>query len=468
MISLPNDDLGNLSQAEFELGKMLEELYADWQPHSWQKDVGNLLFYKKRKNIFICAGRNGGKTENSAKCTGRWGKQFPATESYIFGPLQNQIKEILWASKRIQHMIPEHWKAGENNTEMRITLKNGSFIKLDGSDNEEARRGIKPGGLIVYDEFKDMKLSFVNAMDDNRAAKDCPAIYIGTPPEFHNHFVDFMEFAKNDPDWDFIHAPSWLNPHISKEFLERKKRQYLAMNDEESWLREYEALFVKGGKKHIFPQFLKMKPTRLDDMNLLLKEFILICGFDPAATSVFGGLFVLFHPYSKKVIVFDEIYEADPLNMTSRKIYATAEEKIALFRNKVKDVRFVYDSAAAYFRSEIGEIPNNKWWLENINKNEFGIEGHINITRSVMNQGLLYFTPNCEKFIWEMENYIKDEKGRVPDKHDHLINTLWYILVALGFNLEDIIIKQPDPDTLRRGYSMNEDLRDSMNFKEID
>lgn len=459
-----------ISQDELEFAQMLEELHRTWLPHQGQVDVGNALFYRKRKNIFICAGRNWGKTELSAYSTSRWGKQYPGTESYLFGPLQNQIKEILWAGKRIQNFVPENWKASENNTEMRITLKNGSFIKLDGSDNENARRGVKPGGLLIYDEVKDMKPSFINSMDDNRAAKDCPAIYIGTPPEFHNHFVDLMEFAKHDQDWDFFHAPSSQNPHISKSFLERKKRQYLAMGDEESWLREYEALFVKGGKKHIFPQFLKLSPTRLEDMNLCLKEFILICGFDPAATSIFGGLMVLFHPYKKTVIVIDEIYEDDPLQMTSRKIHATTEEKIEFFRHKVKDIRFVYDSAAAYFRSEVQEIPGCKWWLETINKNEFGIEGHINITRSVMNRGLLLFTPNCVKFSWEMENYIKDEKGRVPDKNDHLINTLWYILVALGFNLEEIEIKTVDPDTQRRGYSMEEDLRNDggQAWKEID
>jgi hypothetical protein len=109
------------------------------------------------------------------------------------------------------------------------------------------------------------------------------------------------------------------------------------------------------------------------------------------------------------VELFDEIYEDNPIEMTSRKIHDVTEEKIAWLKDKVKSVRFVYDSAAAYFRSEVNEIEGCKWWLETINKNENGIEGHINIIRSVINRGLLSYTPNRGNFVFEMSGYVKDK-----------------------------------------------------------
>jgi hypothetical protein len=414
-----------ISDEQYLLYETIQGLHRNWMPHEVQARIAEAIFYKRIKNVFVCAGRNNGKTENAAYCTWRWGKQNPNSENYIFEPLAKQGREILWASKRIQNFGPQEWVDGKpNETEMRVKFTNGSFIKVEGSDNSASMAGIKPKGLIVYDEFKDHRPESITNFEPNRAAFDVPALFIGTPPEFHNHFVDYMDMAKNSPDWLFIHAPTRSNPHISTKWLERKRLEMIAMGMEEDWLREYEAIFVKGGKKTIYPQWLKLKYKSLDEvMPKDLHKWVLIVSLDPAATSIFGGVFFLYNPFSKKIIIVDEIYESEPNKMTAREINRTINEKLNPWIGKVKAIEYVYDEAAAYFKNEINEISPEKW-LSPSRKADFGVEGYINLIRAALNAELIEVVGTCKNTIKEHEEYAKDDKGRIPKENDHIINCI--------------------------------------------
>lgn len=455
-----------------DLAEFLAKLHNKWQPHPGQVPLGRALFYEGYKDIFAECGRNFGKTEVIAYCSTRYGNERPGSENYIFGPAQKQVKEILWASSRIQNIGPDEYIEAINNVEMRVTFSNKSFIKLDGSDNVDSYRGIKPKGLSVYDEFKDMRPEFIDAYDPNRAAFDSPAIYIGTPPEFHNHFVDYAEKARKNHGrgWFYLHAPTSVNPYISKAWLDRKHRELIEAGDEETWLREYEAIFVKGGKRHIFPQFLRYKPKSLSalipkDMN----RWQMVVHFDPATTSTFGVLFSLFNEYTRKLILVDEIYEQLMENMTTRKIWDRVDEILKPWFDKgmrPARVHYGYDEAAAWFMNETTEA-RPKIWLQPTKKHEFGREEGISQVRDIYNKGNIEVADHLTKYIWEMENYIKDENSKIPKINDHQIDNSFYTLQLLGYDqLEKDLPKPPDPDTLPRFVTPEADA--DFTFEEFD
>lgn len=438
--------------------EILEGLNRTWQPHGGQIPIGQDLFYRGQKNIFVCAGRNFGKTEFAAYSNWRWALSNPGTQNYIFEPFQKQAREILWASGRIQDFGPKDWVSDINNTELRITFKNGSFIKLEGSDNVAAIAGIKPKGLITYDEFKDHRLASIRNFEPNRAAFDVPALFIGTPPEIHNHFVDYMDMAKKLKTWSFHHAPTSTNPHISKRWLDEMRSQLIGMGEEEEWLRSYEAVFVKGGKRSIFPWILSAKfPPLEETLPRDLNKWQLIVAFDPASTSVFGVVFALFEPYSKRIIAFDELYLEKHEEMTARSVRDAVEAKLAPYRGKVRGLTMVYDEAAAWFRNEMIEI-DHSWTLEPTQKQRFGVDGYIGLVRSVMRYGLLTICNTCPKLIWEIENYVKDENGKVPKVNDHNINALEYLCGALGLNFDEIDRPKPEQRLPVRAYRPEDDL----------
>lgn len=458
-----------LNDSELALYEILEGLHRNWSPLPWQVGLGNALFYQNIKDIGAQCGRSSGKTDIAAYCTWRYAMQFPGSENYIFEPLQKQAKEILWAPNRIQNFGPKEWMDGEpNNTEMRIKFKNGSFIKIDGSDNVDALRGIKPKGLVVYDELKDHKPAFIDAMEPNRARYDAPALYLGTPPEAHNHYVDLMDDLRSRSDAFWTRATSFDNVHNSRAFLERQKQKHIANGELNKWLREYEALFVKGGKNSIFPQILNRTFPKFEDICPKdLNKWILWVCFDPASTSTFGVVFLLFNPYTKRVIVFDELYIQEAEKMTARAVYDAVGEKLEPIRAKVREVEYCYDEAAAWFKNEINEI-DQKWWMTPSNKTQFGADGYINLVRAVLNKNLLTICDSCPKLIWEMESYIIDEKGKIPKINDHNINALQYGLGACGLNLEELEEKVIIPKEEPRAFRVEDEISVGNPYAEFD
>jgi hypothetical protein len=471
-IHIDNQEAGIIQLATF-----MEKLHSKWKPHAGQIPMGWALFYGGFKDIFACCGRNFGKTESIAYLETRYANENPKSENYIFGPLAKQVREILWASNRIQEMSPEEFKEATHSVEMRVTFTNKSFIKLDGSDNVDSYRGIKPKGLSVYDEFKDMRPDFISAYDPNRAAFDSPAIYIGTPPEFHNHFVDYMERAKkgHGKDWYFIHAPTSANPYISRAWLEKKKRELIEAGDEESWLREYEAIFVKGGKRHIIPQALKYTPIPFSmDLFKDPKEWKVHVRFDPGSSSTFAVLFVAFHPYTRRSICIREIYEQELSKMTTRQIWARVfeiqAELIKLGFPKHDTFEFGYDEAAAWFRNETNEIRECKEvWLAPTSKASNSKEDGISILRDVFNKSLLDICDSCPKTYWELENYMKDENGKIPKLNDHQIDNLRYYFAEIGYNLNEATPpRETDPTTQKRAFKIEDDFEESASLSDID
>jgi hypothetical protein len=239
------------------------------------------------------------------------------------------------------------------------------------------------------------------------------------------------------------------------------------MGEGETFEREIAATFVKGGKKSIYPMFITMKKKALEiawpkDAN----KWTIFVSCDPAATSIFGVLIGLHNSYTKKLIIFDELYIDDPALMTARRVMTEIQKKILSLKDKVRDVRYIFDEAGAFFRNEVQEdFPN--LWLEPSRKKELGIEGYISLTKTILMRDLVEVTDNCVSFINEMERYEKDDRGRIPDKDDHLINAFWYMVQAAGYDLKELSEPQKIPlEDQRRGFKLSEDMPE-LDFGEL-
>jgi hypothetical protein len=446
-----------MSEELVNLASVLERLNQKWKPHPKQVEIGKALLVDEVTNVFARCGRNFGKTDLAIYLLWRWALLHPNSENYLFEPEQKQAKEILWASGRIQAFGDSEWLDGEpNNTEMRIRLANGSFIKIDGSDNYDSYRGVKPKGLIIYDELKDINPKFLDAFEPNRAAHNAPALWIGTPPEYENHFIHYMQEAETNPRWACFHAPTSSNPFIDPAWLLEKEAYYKRIGDYETWLREYEALFVKGGKSHILPQFMKLDAIKME-LPRGISEWQLFVVCDPGTASVFGVLFILFNPYSKQIKVWREIYEDETSKMTTRQIWSRI---YPMFRELVdagvKHYEFIYDEAAAWFANEVREVTS--YWFTPTRKSKADKESGIALIRDVLDKGLLEYDESCVKFKWEMENYVKDRNGRIPKVNDHLIDCFRYFLDAAGFSLDATARpKEVDPLLEKRFHRIESD-----------
>lgn len=438
----------------------LKHLHKNWKPHDAQARIGAALLTHGKTDVFVQCGRNFGKTDLVGYLLWRYAWTFPKSENYYFAPYMKQAREILWASRRIQSFGPASWIEGDpNNTEMRIQFKNGSFIKLDGSDNVDAYRGVKPKGLSVFDEFKDFKAEFFEAYDPNRAAFNAPLVIIGTPPQFEGQFTAIAEAWKNDPKKQYFEFPSASNPHISARWLSDKKAELYARGEGDVWEREYEGRFVKGGSSRIFPMLTKdIVKSHTDIMRSIEKEKRRLHWFswaDPAGASTFAVLYVAINPYTKQVYILDEIYEQKQTEMTVQKIGSRIlTDSKQLFDSN--DWRFGYDEAETWFANEMLDLFGLTF--EPTQKARNDKTTGLSLIKDAILNGKVVISNRCRMLYWEMDNYRKDDNGNIVKKHDHLIDCLRYILGAAYYTVKDEDVIAPEADEMWRGARIQDDF----------
>ena len=453
------------------LALLLISLHSIWSPHIGQIPIGRAIFYEGFKKIFVCCGRSFGKSQLAAYITVRIALEYPNTTNYIFAPFIGQAKEIYWTPKLLHKLIPDEMIESANSTEMRITLTNGSMIKVCGADNYEAYRGVKlsPNSICVIEETKDVKKEFLDAFLPNLSVNDPILLMIGTPPYKENHFIDYMKHAQSDPSWFYYHAKTEVNPYVSKDFLEQQKAFLIANGMEDVWLSEYEATFTLGGHRSVFPMIAKAGSSILDDIwPKDSNKWTLWVGLDPASSSTFGVIFFLMNPFTRKVIAVDEIHETRPDFMSARKMFVAVNEKVdALKKRGIKEVNYVYDNAARWFKTEINDIDKDgSWWLTPCDKSS-GLQGEISAWRGVVAHGLFTFTNKSKELKRELDNYILDEKGRLPDKEDDLMQAGAYALRAMGFDYHENLEPKPIDKVERRGYALSDEFQEN-EYKELD
>lgn len=445
----------------------LNILHEIWKPHDTQLEVGHALFYQGKKRIFLECGRKWGKGEILDYILWRWCLTYHNHSCYYMAPFAKQAREILWANKRIQNFAGKFshlvWAKKPNDQQMRVLFKTGSWIKLDGSDNVEAYRGINPH-LMVYDEFKDFKRDFHEAMEPNLTSFQAPLIIAGTPPKTSdNQFTQVAEQIANDPDGAYFNFPTSSNPHISKAWLESTRARLFATGDEDQWYREYEAKRVVGGKSSIIPTFSREKNVRphqdikqriMRDMPKL--QWLTIA--DPGTITVFGVLFLAVNQYTKEVYILDEIYAEEQAETSTAKI----RPRIRRTQHDLvgeADVHWmqVCDCAASWFINEMMSTYEDYWIPSD--KATVKKEAGLSLIKDQCLRGLAIISDRCTKLIWEIENYIKDKNGNIPKINDHLIDCWRYANTAAWMDL----LPENEPEALRpdwRGFTVDRDFDD--------
>lgn len=433
---------------ELNYVETVRELNKRWTPHPAQATMGRALFLHGYKQIMGKCGRNFGKTDFIAYCLWRYAREYPGSENYYFAPLQKQAKEIVWATDRLQSFGPRTWleqgSRGINNSELRLRFRNGSFIKMDGSDNIDSYRGVKPQGLSVYDEYKDFRPEFHRAYEPNLDAHDSPLIVIGTPPEIEDHHFYHMEDDfKSDDEKAFFEFTTFENPHIDKDKLLKRKAAFYKRKEGDVWEREYEVKKVFGGKNSIFPMLDTANPGRhirphqeiIDELAKDVKKLRWVHWTDPGTTTCHASLFVALNPFTRKLYILDEIYETSQAKTSTSLLGARILKKREDYWS-MAEWDGGYDEAAAWFQVEmanqfdVGLMPTHK-----------GVRAK-DVCLSIIKDMLLYdyivFSDRVTELVSEMRNYMKDAKNRIPKENDHLIDCLRYILDFLGYDMNHI------------------------------
>lgn len=442
--------MDNIKNAQY-LATVLADLHSVWTPHPGQIDVGRALFYHHKRRVFVRCGRKWGKTELSIYTLYRWALTIPNGQFYYIAPFYNQASEIIWKPGRLQNFLGVHkdkYVESVHETDKRIILKNGSFIKLVGSDNYEAGRGFNPDGA-VGDEYKDSDKRFYDGFMDNLIAKKAPIMLVGTPPETFDHFfIRTEEDFKQDPRGAYFKKPTWNNPHIDPVELEMEKQSALIKGEWAKYMREIEAEIVPGGANAIFPmldmprydeqgQFVsetrhvKKYHSVYDDVSRTYRDWDFHACYDPGSAVCFAIIFVAVNRFTRKVVVLDEIYETRKAETSTRTIYPRAMERMSQICDRVDWIE-TYDYAAAWFQNEV-QVEYSRGLMP-CTKDIGNKEVKLSVIKDFMLEDMIVFTDKCMKLLGELATYATDENGKIPKKNDHAIDCLRYLFNAAHLN----------------------------------
>lgn len=147
--------------------------------------------------------RRAGKDLNAVHLINTQAHKRVGTYWHLF-PTYAQGKKIAWDGmtkdgKSFRSAFPKPLVAGTNNTEMKITLKNGSIYQVVGADKPDSLVGANPIG-IVYSEWSLMNPNIRNYLRPILSENGGWELFIYTP-RGSNHGKKTMERAKKDPKW---------------------------------------------------------------------------------------------------------------------------------------------------------------------------------------------------------------------------------------------------------------------------
>lgn len=233
-------------------------------PGSLLNQIMKIGLHPKQAEVFldthrfrvVVAGRRWGKTALAKTEMIQRAKQ-PGVKIWYIAPTYRMAKQIMWND--LKASIPRKWIVREHETEMSITLVNGSVIECKGADNPDTLRGV---GLnfVVMDEFQDIRPDTWTTIIRPTLAKDRgEALFIGTPKAY-NQLYEVYQFGQ-DPKrkaWSSYQFPTITSPFIPETEIFEARRDM----DPRTFRQEFEASFetMSGRVYYAFDRKIHVDP----------------------------------------------------------------------------------------------------------------------------------------------------------------------------------------------------------------
>jgi len=214
-------------------------------------------FDKGGKRAAVCWPRRFGKDLTALHQTAKEMLDRPGMYFHML-PTHKQARKVVWdgfdnqGRKTLDVVLPRELREDTNQTEMKITLKNGAIWQLVGSDYYDSLVGSNPFGIVM----SEAALSDPRAWSMFRpilAGNDGWAMHISTPRGY-NHFHDLLKMAQRDGSgWYSSHLTALQTGHIRPEVLEQEQREM----PDELFRQEYMTDFSAANVGAIFGRYIE-------------------------------------------------------------------------------------------------------------------------------------------------------------------------------------------------------------------
>jgi len=188
-----------------------------------------------RFRVAIC-GRRFGKTYLAIRELARFASR-PRQRCWFIAPTRGQAKGIVW--EQLKGKLQDlRWISKVNESDLTITLVNGSEISLKSADAYDRMRGYSVS-FVVLDEFADMDEACWTAVRPTLSDQQGHALFIGTPRGMGNWSKDMFDMSITNSNWSSFQYTTIEGGQVSEEEIETARIEL----DERSFREEYLASF---------------------------------------------------------------------------------------------------------------------------------------------------------------------------------------------------------------------------------
>lgn len=383
------------------------------------KPQRQVLDCDKRFRVLI-TGRRFGKTFLAVTELAKFSR-YPKKKCWYVAPTYRMAKDIVW-HELVDKLTQHKWIKKTNNSDLSITLRNGSTISLRGADNENSLRGV---GLdfLVMDEFADIKEhTWYEVLRPTLSDKNGAAFFCGTPRGYGNWSYNL--FTKEADNWASFQFTTLDGGQVSANEIEQAKADL----DDRTFQQEYMASFVNYAGQ-IYYNFDR-KENVINKYETETNEIHIGMDFNIDPMSA-----VISELKGNNIYVYDEIV-----------IYSSnTDEMVQEIRNRFKDKHiFIYpDPASKQRKTSAGGVTDlailkNAGFNLRVRNTHPLIRDRINAVNTKLKNGIgdrtLFIANNCKNVLKSIERQIYKEGTTVPDKdnnYDHMNDALGYLVEYL-------------------------------------
>ena len=190
-----------------------------------------------RRFVCVVAGRRFGKSYLGINEMVKFARH-PNRRVLAVAPTYKQVKNVWWDDLKSM-LIARNWVKKINESELQITLINGSKITLRSADNRDALRGGKYD-FIVLDECGDMDPAcWYSVLRPTLSDTGGHALFIGSP-KGRDFFYDLYLHGQSNDNWQSWQFTTADGGNVTEEELAQARADL----DERTFNQEYLAEFL--------------------------------------------------------------------------------------------------------------------------------------------------------------------------------------------------------------------------------
>jgi phage terminase large subunit len=367
----------------------------------------------------VIAGRRWGKTYLAIRELARVCRQ-PNRRAFYVAPTYRQAKQIVWDQLKYR-LLDLNWVKNINESDLTITLKNGSKISLRGADNPDSLRGV---GLdaVIMDEFAMIdQRTWTEVLRPTLSDRGGSAMFISTPMGQANWAYDLFNrgLDPSEQHWASFQYTTLSGGNVSADEIEQAQQDL----DARTFKQEYQATFETYANR----VWYAFDPAH----NIRAWDHLV-----PSVISI--GMDFNIDPMS--MIVFatqgEDVYAIDEIEMYS----SNTQEAVAEIRSRYPKQRiWVYpDPASRQRKTSAGgatdlSILQNAGFVVKAPNAHTPIRDGVNAVNSKLcnarGQRTFFIDPKCRRTIECLQKHSYKSGTSQPDKdsgYDHMSDAMRY------------------------------------------